>query len=77
MQQRLAVEGEVWRENHRKKHDTLFAQRERELKEQTRRDRDSEIESVISRLEEDFCISREENEKTTETKIRCISNDCG
>ena len=47
-------------------------QKERELKEQVRKERDKEIELVIARLEEDSCVSREENEKALETKIRSV-----
>lgn len=47
-------------------------QKERELKDQVRRDRDKEIELVISRLEEDATASREETEKAAEHKIRFV-----
>lgn len=51
-------------------------QKERELKDQVRRDRDKEIELVISRFEEDVIVSREEIEKVVEYRIRfvlCVS----
>ena len=43
-------------------------QKERELKEAVRRDRDNEIESAILRLEDDMHQQREELEKTTENR---------
>ncbi|KAK7506382.1 hypothetical protein BaRGS_00002494 [Batillaria attramentaria] len=70
LQERLQLEKEAWEENYRKKHDTWLAQKERELKEQVRKERDKEIELVIARLEEDSCAAREESEKSAETKIR-------
>jgi len=43
-------------------------QKERELKEAVRRDRDSEIEAAILRLEDDMHQQREELDKTTENR---------
>ncbi|XP_076449494.1 centrosomal protein of 131 kDa-like isoform X2 [Babylonia areolata] len=70
LQERLELEKEAWEENYKKKHDTWLMQKERELKDQVRKERDKEIELVIARLEEDSCAAREENEKVTETKLR-------
>ena len=72
LQERLQLEKEAWEENYKKKHDTWLLQKERELKEQVRKERDKEIELVIARLEEDSCISREESEKALETKMRSV-----
>lgn len=76
LKDRLAVEKASWEENYMKKQETWMLQKERELKDQVRRDRDKEIELVISRLEEDATASREETEKAAEHKIRfvlCVS----
>ena len=43
-------------------------QKERELKESVRRDRDNEIEAAILRLEDDMQQQRDELEKTTENR---------
>lgn len=76
LKERLAVEKASWEENYMKKQETWMLQKERELKDQVRRDRDKEIELVISRLEEDASASREETEKAAEHRIRfvlCVS----
>lgn len=39
---------------------------------QIKKERDKEIELVIERLEEDASTTREENERTTEQKIRFL-----
>ena len=44
--------------------------KERELKENVRRDRDKEIEMVISRLEEDNETSRDEVERVAENRVK-------
>ncbi|KAL8567610.1 hypothetical protein ACOMHN_054423 [Nucella lapillus] len=44
LQERLQLEKEAWEENYKKKHDTWLMQKERELKEQVRKERDKEIE---------------------------------
>ncbi|XP_061197331.1 centrosomal protein of 131 kDa-like [Saccostrea echinata] len=72
LKERLAVEKASWEENYMKKQETWMLQKERELKDQVRRDRDKEIEFVISRLEEDATASREETEKAADNKIRRI-----
>ena len=45
-------------------------QKERELKEQVRKDRDKEIEMVIGRLEEDTQATRDECERVAENRIK-------
>lgn len=42
--------------------------RERELREETRRDRDKEIELVVHRLEADMTLAREESERASESR---------
>ena len=70
LREQLQVEKEAWEENYKKKHETWLLQRERELKEQVRRDRDKEIDLVIQRLEEDNITSKDECERLAENKIK-------
>ena len=46
--------------------------KERELKEHVRKDRDKEIEMVITRLEDDAQSAREELERATENRIKLV-----
>ena len=73
LHERLRLEKEAWEENYMKKHETWLMQKERELKENVRRDRDKEIELIIGRLEEDATSSREECERTAENKIKYVT----
>ncbi|KAH9513151.1 hypothetical protein Btru_036007 [Bulinus truncatus] len=70
LQEKLKLEKESWEENYMKKHETWLIQKERELRDQIKKERDKEIELVIERLEEDASTTREENERSTEQKIR-------
>ncbi|XP_041362383.1 centrosomal protein of 131 kDa-like isoform X2 [Gigantopelta aegis] len=70
LHERLKLEKESWEENYMKKKETWLAQKERELKEMVRKERDQEIDLVIRRLEEDATASREDCERTAENKIR-------
>lgn len=45
-------------------------QKERELKEQVKRERDKEIELVISRLESESTLTREESDRAAENRIK-------
>ncbi|BFZ03464.1 hypothetical protein BsWGS_06503 [Bradybaena similaris] len=70
LQEKLKLEKESWEENYMKRHETWLVQKERELRDKIKKERDKEIELVIERLEEDASTVREENEKSTEQKIR-------
>ena len=59
-----------WQEKFMKKQETHLLQKERELKEGVRDDRDKEIEMVIQRLEKEASESREEVEKTADNRIK-------
>ncbi|XP_021358763.1 centrosomal protein of 131 kDa-like [Mizuhopecten yessoensis] len=72
IREKVRIEKEQWEENYRKKQDTWSMQKERELRDQVKRDRDKEIEMVISRLEDDATSSREECERAAENKIKRI-----
>jgi 5-azacytidine-induced protein 1 len=45
-------------------------QKERELKEQVKRERDKEIELLITRLETESTLAREESDRTAENRIK-------
>ena len=53
-----------------KKQETILVAKERELREQVKRDRDKEIEMVITRLEEDAAMSRGEAERAAENRVK-------
>ena len=59
-----------------KKQETWLLQKERELKEQVRRERDKEIELVIGRLEDDNQGAREECERVAENRIKFVIFYC-
>ena len=70
LKERLEVEKTAWMENIMKKQESVLSGKERELKEKVRRDRDEEIEAVISRLEEDMTNSKEETDRAAENRIK-------
>ncbi|CAL1548570.1 unnamed protein product [Lymnaea stagnalis] len=70
LQEKLKLEKESWEENYMKRHETWLVQKEREIREQIKKERDKEIEMVIERLEEDASTAQEANERSTEQKIR-------
>ena len=70
LREQLNIEKTAWEENYMKKQETWLATKERELKEQVRRDRDREIELVISRLEDDTQSARDECERVAENRIK-------
>lgn len=52
--------------------DSKLCLQERELREQVRKERDKEIEMVISRLEQDTHSSRDEAERLAENRVKRI-----
>lgn len=70
MKEKLKLEKDSWEQNFLKKQETWVVQKERELKDQVKRERDKEIEMVIARLEEDATSSRDDIERASENKIR-------
>ncbi|GFR90984.1 centrosomal protein of 131 kDa-like [Elysia marginata] len=72
LKEKLKLEKESWEENYMKRHETWLVQKERELRDKVKKERDKEIELVIERLEEDASTIREDNERSTEQKIRRI-----
>jgi 5-azacytidine-induced protein 1 len=77
LSERLAIEKETWQENILKKQNEVLANREKELRETMRKERDKEIEMVIQHLEAETRHSQEDAERTTETRIKCVClNSC-
>ena len=72
LQDQIELEKAAWEENLLKKQQTWALQKERELKESVRKERDREIELVIKRLEEDNQASREECERVADNRIKRI-----
>ena len=70
MREKLRLEKESWEQNFLKKQETWVVQKERELKDQVKRERDKEIEMVITQLEEDATSTREDVERASDNKIR-------
>jgi hypothetical protein len=71
-QEKLAIEKQTWEENYLKKQENWMLQKERELKEQVKRERDKEIETIITRLDTDSTMTREEIERTAENRVKRI-----
>lgn len=72
LKERIELEKQAWQETYIKKQEAFILQKERELKEAVRRDRDTEIETVIDQLEKDSRMQREQTEKTSENRIKRI-----
>ncbi|KAK2500536.1 hypothetical protein MC885_006502 [Smutsia gigantea] len=72
LKDQLAVEQQLWEASCAKKEEVWLLNRERELKEEMRRDRDKEIELVIHRLEADMTLAGEESERAAESRIKRI-----
>lgn len=72
LKERLEIEKQGWIENYMKKQDATLMAKERELKEAVREGRDREIEMVITRLEEETSLAREECERAAENRIKRV-----
>ena len=70
LKEKLALEKQSWEENYMKKQETYLAGKERELREQMKRERDREIEKVISQFESDTTMTKEEAERTAENRVK-------
>ena len=70
MRERAEIEKATWEENYRRKQEAHLLQRERELKESVKKDRNKEIELVIRQLEEDATAAREDCERVAENRIK-------
>ncbi|CAF0875616.1 unnamed protein product [Adineta steineri] len=72
LKEKLALEKQSWEENYMKKQETSLATKERELREQMRRERDREIEKIISQFDSDTSMTKEEAERTAENRVKRI-----
>jgi 5-azacytidine-induced protein 1 len=68
--EKLEIEKQSWEQNYLKKQENWALQKERELKEQVKRERDKEIEILITRLESESTVAREEADRTAENRIK-------
>ncbi len=55
------------------KKESTFSQKEREMRDKLRNERDKEIELVIARLEAETTTSREETERAAENRVKYLS----
>ncbi|CAF1422790.1 unnamed protein product [Adineta steineri] len=72
LKEKLTLDRQNWEENYMKKQETLLANRERELREQMKHERDREIEKIISQFESDTTSTKEETERTAENRVKRI-----
>ncbi len=70
LKEKLAIEKQSWEENYMKKQETSLAGKERELRDQMKRERDREIEKIISQFESDTTMTKEEAERTAENRVK-------
>ena len=66
----MDIEKQSWEQNYLKKQDNWSIQKEREIKDQLKRERDKEIEALIMRLETEATLAREEADRTAENRIK-------
>ncbi|KAM3592195.1 uncharacterized protein V6R79_014370 [Siganus canaliculatus] len=72
LQERLDMEKQTWEENYKKKEEVWLLNRERELKEDLRRERDKEIELAIWTLEEETSKDKEECERAADNRVKRV-----
>lgn len=79
LKERLRLEKQTWEENAVKQQETMLGNRERELREQMKQERDREIEKIIARFETDTTITKEETERTADNRVKYVHErwDCG
>ncbi len=70
--EKLEIEKQSWEQNHLKKQENWASQKERELRDKLKRERDKEIELLIAKLETESTLSREECERTAENRIKRV-----
>ncbi len=70
LKEKLDIEKQSWEQNYLKKQENWIIQKERELKDQLRKERDREIEILIARLESESSSSRDEAERAAENRIK-------
>ncbi|XP_037013712.2 centrosomal protein of 131 kDa isoform X2 [Artibeus jamaicensis] len=72
LKDQLEVDRQVWQANCARKEEAWLRERERELKEEIRKDRDKDIELVVRRLEADMTLAREESERAAESRVQRV-----
>ena len=70
LKEKLTLEKQNWEENLMKKQETILANKERELREQIKHERDKEIEKIIAQFESDTTMTKEETERTAEDRVK-------
>jgi 5-azacytidine-induced protein 1 len=70
LKEKLEIEKQSWEQNYLKKQENWILQKERELKEQVKRERDKEIEVLILRLESESTLAREEADRAAENRTK-------
>lgn len=71
------LEMEAWKNNYKKQQALQLAEKEATIRDQCRKERDREIETVIERLEAEATESRLQIEQTTENRIRYLELGLG
>ncbi|XP_069695012.1 calponin homology domain-containing protein DDB_G0272472 isoform X2 [Periplaneta americana] len=70
MKETAEIEKETWMHNYKKEQAKLLSERELEIKDQFKRERDKEIELVIEKLESEATKTRTEMEQTMDSRLR-------
>lgn len=70
LKEALELEKEAWILNYKKDQTIRICERETEIRNQCKRERDKEIELVIERLESDATQSRAELEQAMDNRLR-------
>ncbi len=70
LKEKLNLEKQNWEENSLKKHEIILANKERELREQMKHERDKEIEKIISQFESDTTSTKDEVERNAEDRVK-------
>ncbi|KAM9832128.1 centrosomal protein of 131 kDa [Neosynchiropus ocellatus] len=72
LQERLEIHKQTWEENYKKKEEAWLLNRERELREELRRERDKEIELAIWTLEEETSRDKDECERAADKRVKRV-----
>lgn len=70
LKEALEIEKEAWMRSYKKDQEAHISERESEIRNQYKRERDKEIELVIERLESDASQSRAELEQAMDNRLR-------
>jgi 5-azacytidine-induced protein 1 len=70
LKEALEIEKQAWMLSYKKDQTTRISERESEIRNQCKRERDKEIELIIERLESDATQSRSELEQAMDNRLR-------